>query len=257
MIRVLIAEGNVELCRTLTEHINTRTDMRVVGVAHDGEQALAIIRPTAPDVLVLDIDMPVVDGLSVLARLGEQGLSKKLTVMVLSTLDTHEIVRKIMDLGAHYFITKPFDIQVLLERVRQFASTTAAGCVSGEASSNHRTSSPINHEGHIAHLLHEMGVPLHYKGYNYLRDAVAYVLRDPAVLDGSLTTRLYPEIARQYATTPTAVESAIRNCIIASWQSGNRDFVAHLTGCGDIWRKTFPANSVVIAKLAEAARLKS
>lgn len=255
MIRILIADNNVELCETLREIFDAQPDMKVAGVAYDGEQALEHIRALTPDVVILDITMPHLDGMAVLERLSFGNLECEPCVIVLTALWKDDIVQRLTELGAHYFIVKPFDLGVLVERVRQFASSET-NLVTRETRDNYRQSSAVEEETHVTRLLHEMGIPPHFKGYRYLREAVLMVLRDDDILGGALTTKLYPSLARKYGTTPGGVEAAIRNSVVASWESGNREFIARITGSAGTMRKTFPTNSVVIAKLADEVRLR-
>ncbi len=261
MIRVLIADNNIELCETLEEYLGSLPDMEVVGCAYDGEEALAKIERLSPDVVILDITMPHLDGLAVMERLraaetspngAPAGVRGRPAIIVLTAFGREDVIQRFTELGAQYFIVKPFDLELLAQRIRQFG--TAQESAAHEEGLPGRPTRPVaNAEATITGLLHEMGVPAHFKGYIYLRDAVLIVVQENRMLGGSLTKELYPRLAQKYGTTPGGVEAAIRNAIMAAWEEGNREFVASLTGIGQR-RDRFPTNSLVIAKLADRVR---
>src|SRR5690606_4857706 len=252
LIRVLIADNNLELCRTIQEFLDNQGDMEVVGIALDGQQALEQMVERKPDVVILDITMPNLDGMAVMERMGELELEPAPKVIVLTALGREDIIQRFTELGAHYFIIKPFDLELLAERVRQFSHAKDGGLMPrgrGAAAAPGYAEASVT----VTQLLHEMGVPPNFKGYNYLRDAVLMALRDPQLLGGSLTKRLYPQIAEKYGSTPGGVEAAIRNAVLACYERGNQDFIHQLCGVGS--RKSCPTNSLVIAKLADHIRL--
>lgn len=253
MIRVLIADNNVDLCVTLNQFLGSQDDIEVCGIAYDGEEALELIVTREPDVVVLDITMPRLDGMAVLERMEGLGLTKTPRVIVLTALSRDDLIQRFTDLGADYFMVKPFDLNLLADRIRQFSTTAGTGVVSGGASPKFRAP-VVDDEVSVTRLLQEMGVPAHFKGYNYLRDAVRIVLRDEQMLGGALTKKLYPKLAEKYGSTPGGVEAAIRNAVLAAWESGNREFIDKLSG-GNLRKGRFPTNSMVIAKLADELRV--
>lgn len=253
MIRVLIADNNVDLCVTLNQFLGSQDDIEVCGIAYDGEEALELIVTREPDVVVLDITMPRLDGMAVLERMEGLGLTKTPRVIVLTALSRDDLIQRFTDLGADYFMVKPFDLNLLADRIRQFSTTAGTGVVSGGSSPKFRAP-VVDDEVSVTRLLQEMGVPAHFKGYNYLRDAVRIVLRDEQMLGGALTKKLYPKLAEKYGSTPGGVEAAIRNAVLAAWESGNREFIDKLSG-GNLRKGRFPTNSMVIAKLADELRV--
>lgn len=253
-IRVLIVDNNMELCETLADYFGQQMDMQVVGTAYDGEVALERIQELLPDVVILDITMPLLDGLAVLERLDSLGLPEKPKVVVLTAFGRDDIIAKFTDLGADYFIVKPFELEVLTQRVRQFSGRRQPSTATREVPATYKAKPSIDIEADVTHILHEMGVPAHFKGYNYLRDAVLTVLRQDRLLGGSLTKELYPYLANKYHSTPGGVEAAIRNAVIAAWENGNREFLVKLTGRVGR-RDRFPTNSLIIAKIADHIRL--
>lgn len=255
MIRVLIADNNTELCLTLEQFLGAQSDMEVCGIAYNGEEALRLIAETEPDIVLLDITMPHLDGMAVLERLETLGLKSSPRIIVLTALSRDDLIQRFTDLGADYFIVKPFDLDLLAERIRQFSSSGEASGAARESSpSTHQQQTAIDDEISVTRLLQEMGVPAHFKGYNYLRDAIRIVLRDEQMLGGALTKKLYPRLAEKYGSTPGGVEAAIRNAVLAAWESGNREFLERLAG-GGLRKGRFPTNSMVIAKLADELRV--
>ncbi|NLA58254.1 MAG: sporulation transcription factor Spo0A [Firmicutes bacterium] len=262
MLRILIADNNVGLCETLNAFLERQEGMQVVGIAHDGEETLQLIEEREPDVVLLDITMPHLDGLGVMERLSQLNLAKKPKIIVLTAFGREDIIRRFTDLGADYFVVKPFDLNVLADRIRQFAGEVSDESILGEAeaevtpqSSRTALRSAINCEAQVTELLHKIGIPAHFKGYNYLRDAVMVVMEEDGVFGGSLTKELYPRLAEKYNTTPGGVEAAIRNAVITAWEHGNRAYLEELTGRTSKGR--FPTNSLIIAKLADQLKYKS
>lgn len=254
MIRVLIADNNIELCQTLSHFLGAQDDMDVCGIAYNGEEALKLISDTEPNVVLLDITMPRLDGMAVLERLETLGLRTLPRIIILTALSRDDLIQRFTELGADYFIVKPFDLGLLAERIRQFSATGGSDVTTEVGAKSYRQATAIDDEVSVTRLLQEMGVPAHFKGYNYLRDAVRIVLRDEQMLGGALTKKLYPRLAEKYGSTPGGVEAAIRNAVLAAWESGNRDFIERLSG-GSIRKGRFPTNSMVIAKIADELRV--
>ena len=191
-MRILIVDNNVELCQVLREFFDTQEDLTVVGEAHDGERALVLIEDLEPDVVLLDITMPYLDGLGVLERLDTLKISKRPRIIVLTAFGKDDLISRMTELGVDYFILKPFQLQVLADRVRQFSFRT-------EMVEGTRAKIPpvnkTNSELAITKLLHKMGVPPHYKGFAYLREAVLMCV-DEGYMGGGLTKRCIQPLPR-------------------------------------------------------------
>ena len=167
MIEVLIADNNIQLCAALTEFLNAQGDMEVVGCAYDGEEALDMIEKISPDVVVLDITMPRLDGLAVLERLDELNLKKRPRVIVLTALARDDIAQRFTEMGADYYMLKPFDMELLADRIRQFATGQApeAGVRTG-----HAPGAASGRPGSDHHRAATRWACRHFKGYQYLRE---------------------------------------------------------------------------------------
>jgi len=257
VIKVLIADNNMPLCASLSEFLNGLPDMEVVGCAYDGEEALELIARTRPDVVILDITMPRLDGMAVLERLPDLKLERRPRIIVLTALAREDIAKRFTELGADYFLLKPFDLQLLAERIRQFASSHEVEAPKTPMPQTRPGMARMaNLEAMVTRLLHEMGMPAHFKGYQYLRDAVLMAVEGSDLVGGSLSKEVYPRLASKYNATPGGVEAAIRNALIACWENGNRAFLEQLTGQSIRTKKgRFPTNSMIIAQLADQLRM--
>jgi two-component system, response regulator, stage 0 sporulation protein A len=254
-IKVLLVDDNKELVIMLENYINAQTDMEVVGVAFNGQDCLPLVKDKKPDVLVLDIIMPHLDGLAVLDRL-RAGLVEKIpNVIMLTAFGQEDVTKKAVDLGASYFILKPFDMEHLISNIRQVVGKGSAVTKRNAPSlvSNYE-SKPRNLDASITSIIHEIGVPAHIKGYMYLREAISMVYNDIELL-GSITKVLYPDIAKKFNTTASRVERAIRHAIEVAWSRGNIDSISTLFGYTISMSKAKPTNSEFIAMVADKLRL--
>jgi two-component system response regulator (stage 0 sporulation protein A) len=244
-IKVLIADDNREFCEVLEEFFNEQPDLVLTGIAHNGHETLQLIREQEPDIVVLDIIMPHLDGLGVLERLAEWESRPK--IVVLTTLGQEAVTIRSLELGADYYILKPFDLEVLGNRLRQLAN--------GQSFS---PSSPVvrnrNMDVEVTKILHQMGIPAHIKGYQYLREAILLVIEDMNLL-GAVTKELYPMIARKYMTTPSRVERAIRHAIELAWDRGNVEMMTKFFGYTINMERGKPTNSEFIAMVADKLRI--
>ncbi|WP_165611986.1 sporulation transcription factor Spo0A [Alicyclobacillus tolerans] len=261
-ISVLIADDNREFADLLAEFLSTQSDMNVTGVAYNGTDVLELVREQAPDVIVLDIIMPVLDGISTIERLSEQNHQKMPKIIMLTAFGQEHVTRRAAELGVSYFILKPFDMATLAERIRQIvfssnapvAATVSFAPMSATPSISGSTVAKKSVDAQITQIIHEIGVPAHIKGYHYLREAIGIVYDDVDIL-GSITKILYPRIAERYKTTPSRVERAIRHSIEVAWGRGNMDAIRTVFGYTVSASKTKPTNSEFIAMIADKLRM--
>ncbi len=261
-IEVLLADDNREFTNLLSEYISDQEDMTVAGVAYNGDELLQYIQTLerVPDVLILDIIMPHLDGLGVLEKLREMNLNPQPKIIMLTAFGQENITQKAVQLGASYYILKPFDMDVLASRIRQLVS--GGGGVSSSSSMSSSLSKPNvvpiskgkNLDANITNIIHEIGVPAHIKGYQYLREAITMVYNNIEIL-GAITKTLYPAIADKYKTTPSRVERAIRHAIEVAWTRGNIDSISHIFGYTINISKSKPTNSEFIAMVADKLRI--
>lgn len=247
-IDILVADDNLDFCEILGQYIESQPDMRLAGVAHNGHEVFEHLEGGTPDVIILDIIMPHLDGLGVLERLNDSRLDKKPKVMVLTAFGQENITHKAVQLGADYYVLKPFNLDVLGKRIRQMAG----------ARDNVRIRMPASRstEVEVTALIHEIGIPAHIRGYLYLRDAISMAVHRVDIL-GAITKELYPSIARKYDTTPSRVERAIRHAIEVAWSRGNVDLLVKLFGHTIHSDRGKPTNSEFIAMLSDRLRMES
>jgi two-component system response regulator (stage 0 sporulation protein A) len=255
-IEVILADDNREFTNLLSEFIDEQEDMLVSGVAYNGNEVLRLIEQgSIPDVLILDIIMPHLDGLGVLEKLREMELPVQPKIIMLTAFGQENITQKAVQLGASYYILKPFDMEVLTNRIRQLVSNQPVTSNSGGAKKNIiPLSKGKNLDANITNIIHEIGVPAHIRGYQYLRDAITMVYNNIEVLS-AITKTLYPSIAEKYKTTPSRVERAIRHAIEVAWTRGNIDSISHLFGYTINISKAKPTNSEFIAMVADKLRI--
>ncbi|MFC5447975.1 sporulation transcription factor Spo0A [Paenibacillus aestuarii] len=258
-IQVLLADDNREFTHLLSEFIGEQDDMEIVGVAYNENEVLRFIEQQrdVPDVLILDIIMPHLDGLGVLEKLREMNLQPQPKIIMLTAFGQENITQKAVQLGASYYILKPFDMEVLTNRIRQLVTTNQAASAtvtsSQKANIVHMPKGK-NLDANITSIIHEIGVPAHIKGYQYLREAITMVYNNIEIL-GAITKTLYPAIAEKYKTTPSRVERAIRHAIEVAWTRGNIDSISFIFGYTINISKSKPTNSEFIAMVADKLRI--
>lgn len=247
-IKVAIADDNREFVGIVQEYLTQQVDFQLVGIAYNGEQILSIIEEKSPDVVILDIIMPHLDGIGVLERLNTLS-AKRPKIIMLTAFGQESITQRVVELGADYYILKPFNMDVLASRIRQLATTiTAQRPVVAQAIK----ARPIDVE--VTNIIREIGIPAHIKGYQYLRDAIMMIITEIDLL-GAVTKVLYPMIAEKYATTPSRVERAIRHTIEVAWSRGNMDMINRLFGYTVKLEKGKPTNSEFMAMIADKLRM--
>jgi two-component system response regulator (stage 0 sporulation protein A) len=262
-ISVLIADDNKEFCNILNDYLANQRDIVVTGIAKDGVEALKLIAERRPDLVVLDIIMPHLDGLGVLEKLNTMDIDPKPRIIVLSAVGQDKITQRAITLGADYYVVKPFDMDVFTKRIRQmFNNTISSDDVKRTISLIDTTEikvskkEPMDLEAEITNIIHEIGVPAHIKGYMYLREAITMVVNDMELLS-AVTKELYPSIAKKYNTTASRVERAIRHAIEVAWGRGQVETINKLFGYTIHNDKGKPTNSEFIAMVADKLRLKN
>ena len=258
-LNVAIADDNEKMVEILGSMIEEDKDLTLVGKAHNGEEICNIIKERQPDVVVLDIIMPKMDGLTVMENCNhDPGLKKTPAFIVVSAVGQERITEDAFNLGAEYYMLKPFDNQVLLNRIKNLRRSSDRRIrenvhqnIVKEDTAAYMTR---NLESDVTNIIHEIGVPAHIKGYQYLRDAIILSVNDIEMLN-SITKILYPTIAKKYQTTPSRVERAIRHAIEVAWSRGKMDTIDALFGYTVSTGKGKPTNSEFIALIADKIRL--
>lgn len=253
-ISVLIADDNKMFTDELAAFIKTMPDMSVVGVAYNGNEALAMINETKPDVVILDIIMPERDGLGVLKQLSASKTKKPICI-VLSVTGSSSIMETAIKLGADYYLLKPQSMPAVADAIRSFSdvsSEIAAPAI--EQISMMPQAKAVDLEAIVTEFIHELGVPAHIKGYQYIRSAIMMVVEDMELLN-YITKQLYPTIAKKYKTTSSRVERAIRHSIEVAWSRGKAETMDEIFGYTVDTGKGKPTNSEFIAMVADRIRL--
>lgn len=246
-VRVLMIDDNKELVKMIKEYFKDHANIKVVMEANDGAEGLKLIKekPSEYDVILLDLIMPKKDGVQVLEELKEEGINKK--IIVLTSYNAQEMIRRVSELGINYFILKPFELTDLEKRIMECATDNQYDNRSIDIYHN-------NLEISITKILHELGVPSHIKGYQYIREGISIIYERPEVV-GGITKELYPEIALKFDTTVSRVERAIRHAIEVSWNRGNWDLMEDIFGHSVDIDKAKPTNSEFIVTVADKLRL--
>lgn len=266
---VIIADDNKEFRDILVEFISSYDEFEVIGVANDGVETLEKVEKENPDMLILDIIMPHLDGLEVLERMKSMNKESLPKVIVLSAVGQDKITQKALKLGAEYYVLKPFDFEIFIKRMKDVANIKSNTSIMRERLSNYVKDEPAQKhnwnkniekseklESKVTRIIHEIGVPAHIKGYLYLREAISMVVEDMDYL-GAITKELYPSVALKFNTTPSRVERAIRHAIEVAWTRGKVDTINRLFGYTINNNRGKPTNSEFIALIADKLRLET
>ena len=262
-IKVLIADDNMDFVATLQKYFNQKESMEIIGIAKDGEEAFEKIVQLKPDVALLDVIMPHLDGIGVLERLNSTRLEKRPFCVMVSAVGQDKITAQAINLGAQYYVVKPFDIEVLIKRIEGLKNNQVIG-----SDINYTVKEPKstyieipkaerteeNLEALVTNIIHEVGVPAHIKGYQYLREAIMMVVDNIEIIN-QITKQLYPDIAHKYKTTSSRVERAIRHAIEVAWSRGRLETTENIFGYTVDSTKGKPTNSEFIAMIADKLRL--
>ena len=255
-LKVLIADDNPRMASMIQNILMDDDEIQVVGTAEDGVETLGMIEETEPDLLLLDLIMPKLDGLGVMERLQEKQKMKKVPeIIVVSGISQERITDTAFALGASYYLLKPFESETLLSHVQKFKPGARAKLIAtGNENRRNEKMAKYNLESDVTNIIHEIGVPAHIKGYHYLRDAIIMAVEDMDVLN-AITKVLYPTIAKVHQTTPSRVERAIRHAIEVAWNRGNIDAIDEIFAYTISASKAKPTNSEFIAMIADKLRL--
>lgn len=263
-IKILIADDNYEFGMTLKNYLSSDNSMEIVGISRDGEEAYSNILKLKPDVVLLDVIMPHLDGIGVLEKLNQSKLESNPTKIMISAVGQDKITQKAIALGADYYIVKPFDISLLIQRIKEIKNEDPEKMknfmLTREIKSQYITMKNMeennkdNLEAAVTNIIHEVGVPAHIKGYQFLREAIIMSVNNIEMIN-QITKQLYPDIAKKYSTTPSRVERAIRHAIEVAWGRGDQKVTESIFGYTVSADKGKPTNSEFIAMIADKLRL--
>ena len=243
---VMIADSAEDFCAGLASALQRSNGFQVIATAVDGEQAQRLVREKQPDVLVLDLMLPKRDGLAVLKAVS--GMERKPIVLATSAFVTDYVSASAANLGARYLMLKPCDLSALVDRIRELCQEEPAIIPAVSKGSK------VSIESLVTGIIHEIGVPAHIKGYQYLREAIIIAVGDMDVIN-AITKVLYPQVAKTFQTTPSRVERAIRHAIEVAWDRGDLDTLQRFFGYTVSNTKGKPTNSEFIALIADKLEL--
>ena len=246
MIKLLMVDDNVNLVKMVSEYFKNKGNISLEFVAHDGKEGIELIeeKQNEFDVLLLDLIMPKKDGLYVLEEMKKRGINKN--VIVETSYNTQEVIKQVSDYNVNYFILKPFELDDLENRIMGISKRKDDTKTLDFYHNNLQVS--------ITKILHELGIPSHIKGYQYIREGVSIIFERPETI-GGITKELYPELASKFDTTVSRVERAIRHAIEVSWNRGDWELMEEIFGHSVDIDKAKPTNSEFIVTVADKLRL--
>lgn len=244
--RILIADGSEDFCQELKQTLEKRPGWEVAGLAGDGQQAVELLQKLKPDVLVMDLLLSKVDGIAVLRQAA--ALERMPVSLVLTGFMTDFVAGTAAGLGVRYFMAKPCKSQAIAERLEEILQSEEEG---GQRSARR---AEVNIDAMVTSVIHEIGVPAHIKGYQYLREAIKIAVGDMEVIN-AITKVLYPQVAKTFSTTPSRVERAIRHAIEVAWDRGDLETLQRFFGYTVSNSKGKPTNSEFIALIADRLQL--
>ncbi len=262
-VNVVIVDDNPMILNTLDEVISSEAGLSVIGRADNGKDAIDMIKDTQPDVVLLDLVMPQMDGITVVENIKKKtSMLKNPAFIILSAVGGEQMTEEAFQAGANYFLMKPFDKDILVNKIRRIGKRPVRpvpgkvleaplkAATPEEAAMNREEYMKEHLETDITKMLHELGIPAHIKGYQYLRDAISMVVRDREMME-AVTKILYPEIAKKNYTSSSRVERAIRHAIEVAWGRGSLEVIDELFGYTISTGKGEPTNSEFIALIAD------
>ena len=245
-IKALMIDDNINLVGMIKEYFLNSSKIEIVLEAHDGLEGIEMIEKEKDnfDIILLDLIMPNKDGLYVLEEMKKRGIQKP--VIVETSYNSNEVIKDVSEYGVNYFILKPYELTDLEAKIQMVMKR-----------SNESNSIDLYHNNlqvSITKILHELGIPSHIKGYQYIREGIGIVFERPDTI-GGITKELYPELAGKYDTTVSRVERAIRHAIEVSWNRGDWDLMEDIFGHSVDIDKAKPTNSEFIVTIADKLRL--
>lgn len=262
-VNVVIVDDNPMILNTLDEVISSEAGLSVIGRADNGKDAIDMIKDTQPDVVLLDLVMPQMDGITVVENIKKKtSMLKNPAFIILSAVGGEQMTEEAFQAGANYFLMKPFDKDILVNKIRRIGKRPVRpvpgkvleaplkAATPEEAAMNREEYMKEHLETDITKMLHELGIPAHIKGYQYLRDAISMVVRDREMME-AVTKILYLEIAKKNYTSSSRVERAIRHAIEVAWGRGSLEVIDELFGYTISTGKGKPTNSEFIALIAD------
>jgi two-component system response regulator (stage 0 sporulation protein A) len=252
--KVLLTDDGSELGQSCSQALRCK-GFEALACPKDGLEVLKALEAKQPDVLIMDTFLTHLDALGVLKEMKSLPAQQKPLVFVLSSVDNARFEQEALGSGADYYFLKPFDVQILAERVSQLCGWRSVGVSPAYTADFPVIRNPSDLEVLISEIMHQVGVPAHIKGYQYLREAIILSIEDNEMIS-SVTKVLYPTVAKTFKTTPSRVERAIRHAIEVAWDRGDVDVLNSYFGYTIQNQRGKPTNSEFIAMISDKLRLK-
>ena len=246
-IKVLMIDDNINLVEMVKEYFKGNKNIEIALTAHDGQEGLKLVEQEQGkyDVVLLDLIMPKKDGLYVLEQVNKKNID--CNIIVETSYNSQDAIRQVSEYNVNYFILKPFELEDLESRIIEV-------CNKNNQKGKHINIKQNNLQISITKILHELGIPSHIKGYQYIREGIGIIYSHPETI-GGITKELYPELANKFDTTVSRVERAIRHAIEVSWNRGDWDLMEEIFGHSVDIDKAKPTNSEFIVTIADKLRL--
>ena len=262
-MKVLICDDNKDFVSMIYEFLSAQEGIEIVGIAYDGNETLEKINSLNPDVILLDVIMPELDGVGVMQRLAESNMPNPPAVIVLSAISQDKMIKEAIELGAYCFMLKPFEPDLLVRRIKstyeeRMKNSSSKMNLTGSKTqfiNVPRTNTAFDAEVEVTNLMHSIGIPANISGHQYLREAILLVIEDRGMI-GGITKELYPSVAKKHKTTSTKVERAIRHALEVSWSRGRMDLFERECGYNITENRGKPTNGEFIAMAADLVRMK-
>lgn len=245
--RLLVIDDNEALVDMIEEYFSSHELINIAFKAYTGEEGINLIEKNLSDydVIILDLIMPKKDGIYVLEEMKKRNIYKP--VIISTSYNSDEMIRRVSEYGVHYFLLKPYELSDLENRILEASNVR-------EKENKNINIYHNNLQISVTKILHELGVPSHIKGYQYIREGILLIYNNPEII-GGITKELYPEIANKYDTTVSRVERAIRHAIEVSWNRGDWELMEEIFGHSVDIDKAKPTNSEFIVTVADKLRL--
>ncbi len=242
-VNLVIVDNNLAVSSSIKKYLEVKNEVNVVACIKDGEEALEYLvnHQKDYDVIILDLVLPKIDGISLLENIKRKDINKK--IIVLSGYKNDNVSQKLSNLNVDYYMIKPFSLESLWERLKDLYKFDYF-----------ESNKQINIEIEISDLLHNLGIPSHVRGYQYIRDGILYLYKKNGYVS-YITKEIYPEIAEKYDTTSSRVERAIRHAIEISWDRGDLNLMENLFGHSIDYERSKPTNSEYINTIADRIKL--
>ena len=248
-LKVIVADDSADFLQVLCSYLAEKENIKIVGTTSDGFELMNLVNEQQPDIVVTDALLPHKDGLAAIRALEQTALKKHPAYYVVSSFSSDSVVGEAMELGVSYFTVKPCDVQDLADRVAKH-NVAETRFVNGKKNVDQE----LDIEMRITQIIHDIGVPAHIKGYQYLRESIMMTVNDMDNIN-AITKVLYPTVAKRFKTTSSRVERAIRHAIEVAWDRGNVETLNDFFGYTISNAKGKPTNSEFISMIADRIRL--